>query len=65
MAKLAHASESVIAIAFLVRDLAEILWLFMDSADTAIVHQRLRLTLGVYKLHPGMNARRGQIVGAA
>jgi len=65
MAKLAHTSESVIAIAFLVLNLAKILWLSMDSAATSIVHQWLRLILRLYNLHSVMNTWMGQRVGTA
>ena len=41
MAKLAHTSESVIAIAFLVLNLAKILWLCLHAAVIGIVCQWL------------------------
>lgn len=41
MAKLAHTSESVIAIAFLVLNLAKILWLYLDDAVIGIVQRWL------------------------
>ena len=65
MAKLAHTSESVIAIAFLVLNLAKILWLFMDSAATAIVQQWLRRILSFYNLHLLMDTWMGPRVGTA
>ena len=65
MAKLAHTSESVIAIAFLVLNLAKILWLSTDSAATAIVHLWLRRLLSFYNLHAVAHTRMGPLAGIA
>lgn len=65
MAKLAHTSESVIALAFLVLNLAKILWLCLHAAVIGIVHQWLTWTLIVCKHLSFVNTSNSPRMGAA
>jgi transposase, IS5 family len=59
MAKLAHTSESVIALAFLVLNLAKILWRLLDSAASAVMYQWLRLIPMIHLWHQYRSPRFG------